>query len=77
MEVSKILTKSYEEATLNYITEYIYDVLSLYNKFYNNNNILNEKDDNLRKTYLALSKLVYTIIHNLLSILAIDEVERM
>ena len=77
LEVSKILTKSYEEATLNYITEYIYDVLSLYNKFYNNNNILNEKDDNVRKTYLAVSKLVYNVVHNLLNVLAIDEVDKM
>ena len=77
LEVNNILNKSYEEATLNYITEYIYDLLSLYNKFYNNNNILNEKDDDIRKTYLAVSKLVYNIVHNLLDVLAIDEVDRM
>ncbi len=77
LEVSKVLNKSYEEATLNYIEELIYEVLSLYNKFYNNNQILNEKDDDLRKTYLAVSKLVYNVIHNLLDILAIDEVDRM
>ena len=77
LEVSSVLTKSYHEATLNYIAEYIYDVLSLYNKFYNNNNILNEQNDSLRKTYLALSKLVYNVIHHLLDILAIEEVDKM
>lgn len=77
LEVSNILEKSYKEASLNYITEYIYEVLSLYNKFYNNNNILNEKDINTRKSYLALSQIVYNIIHNLLDILAIEEVEKM
>ena len=77
LEVSNVLEKSYKEASLNYITEYIYEVLSLYNKFYNNNNILNEKDINTRKTYLALSQIVYNIIHNLLDILAIEEVEKM
>ncbi len=77
LEVGNVLTKSYHEATLNYITEYIYDVLSLYNKFYNNNNILNEQNDSLRKTYLALSKLVYNVIHHLLDVLAIDEVDKM
>ena len=77
LEVSKVLNKSYEEATLNYIVELIYEVLSLYNKFYNNNQILSEKNDDLRKTYLAVSKLVYNVIHNLLDILAIDEVDRM
>ena len=77
LEINRVLTKSYQEATLNYITEYIYEVLSLYNRFYNNNNILNEKNIKLRHSYLALSKLVYLIIHNLLNILAIDEVEHM
>ncbi len=77
LEIDSILKKSKNEATLNYIAEYIYDVLSLYNKFYNNNNILNEKNDDIRKTYLALSKLVYTVVHSLLNILAIDEVNKM
>ncbi len=77
LEVDNILKKSKEEATLNYISDYIYEILSLYNKFYNNNNILNESDSDTKKTYLALSKLTYTIAHNLLNILAIDEVDRM
>ena len=77
LEISTVLTKSYNEATLNYITEYIYDVLSLYNKFYNNNSILNCEDDTLKETYLALSNLVYFVIHNLLDVLAIEEVEKM
>ena len=77
LEISKILERSYLDATLNYIEEFIYDVLSLYNKFYNNNNILKEEDLNKKKTYLALSKLVYQIIHELLKVLAIDEVEKM
>ena len=77
LEISKVLNKSYNEATLNYIEELIYEILSLYNKFYNNNSILKEEDINKRKTYLALSKIVYNVVHNLLDILAIDEVERM
>lgn len=77
LEIDNILKKSKEEATLNYISDYLYEILSLYNKFYNNNNILNESDLDIQKTYLALSKLTYTISHNLLNILAIDEVDRM
>ena len=77
LEISKILERSYFDATLNYIEEFIYDVLSLYNKFYNDNNVLNEKDENKKNTYLALSKLVYQVIHNLLDVLAINEVEKM
>ena len=77
LEVDNVLKKSKNEASLNYIADYIYQVLSLYNKFYNNNNILNEKNESIRKTYIALSKLTYTVIHNLLNILAIDEVDKM
>jgi arginyl-tRNA synthetase len=77
LQVDNILKKSKEEATLNYISDYLYEILSLYNKFYNNNNILNETNLDIKKTYLALSKLTYTVAHNLLNILAIDEVDRM
>ena len=77
LEINNVLKKSKEEATLNYISEYIYEILSLYNKFYNNNSILNEQNKNQRITYLALSQLVYTVIHSLLDILAIPEVDRM
>ena len=71
------LLNSYKEKTLNYITDYIYEIASLYNKFYNNNNILNEIDVDKKETYIALSKLVYNVMHNILDILAIDEVGKM
>ena len=77
LEIDNVLKKSKEEATLNYISDFIYEILSLYNKFYNNNNILNEKDLDTKKTYLALSKLTYIVAHNLLDILGILEVDRM
>ena len=77
LSLNNVLTNSYNEATLNYICDYLYDLLSLYNKFYNNYNILNESDESVKETYLAVSKLVYNVSHNLLNILAIDEVERM
>ncbi len=77
LSLNNVLTNSYNEATLNYICDYLYDLLSLFNKFYNNYNVLNETDESVKETYLAVSKLVYNVSHNLLNILAIDEVERM
>lgn len=77
LNLNNVLTNSYNEATLNYICDYLYDLLSLFNKFYNNYNVLNETDESVKETYLAVSKLVYNVSHNLLNILAIDEVERM
>lgn len=75
--INKVLNNSYNEASLNYIAEFLYEICSLYNKFYNNYNISNENDLDIKDSYLAVSKLVYNVIHNLLDILAINEVDRM
>ena len=77
LELDNVLVKSKDEATLNYISDYLYEIVSLYNKFYNNNNILNEENKDKKDSFLALTKIVYTIAHGLLDILAIKEVERM
>lgn len=86
-DVSNILNKivllpksmyaSYKEASLNYIVEYLYQLICLYNKFYNDNNILNEEDSSKRDSYIAMTKLVYNVCHNIMDILAIEEVSRM
>lgn len=76
-ELSKILTTCYNEANLSYLCDFIYELSSLYNKFYTNNNILNEENEEIKTSYLGLSKLVYNILHNLLDILGIEEVEKM
>lgn len=77
IELPLALNKSYTEATLNYITEFLYEITSLFNKFYNNNNIINENNNTIKESYLALVKLVYNVCHNLLDILAINEVDKM
>ena len=50
---------------------------SLYNKFYTNFNIMNESDEEIKASYIGVSRLVYNILHNLLDTLGIDEVEKM
>jgi len=77
LEVSKVLKKSYEEKSLNYICDYLYELCSLYNKFYNECNITNEQNIRLKNSWLSLSKLVYNINKNLLDILAIDIPDKM
>ncbi len=77
IELPKILKLSYNDATLSYISEYIYDLCNLFNKFYNNHNILNEKDNVIKNSYIALCQLTYSVLHNLLDILAIEEVDKM
>lgn len=77
IDLPNILTSSYNEATLSYIVDYLYELCNLFNKFYNSYNVINEEDKKLKDTYIATCSLVYNIIHNLLDILAIDEVDKM
>ena len=77
VELSKVLKKAYEERAVNYIADYLYEIASLFNKFYNNNNIINEQNEEVKESYIALVKQVYGIVHKLLDVLAIEEVEKM
>lgn len=76
-ELPKNLTSAYNDVTTSYICEFIYDLCSLYNKFYANNNIANEKDEDIKETFIALTKLVYNTLTNLLDILGIECVDKM
>ena len=76
-EVSNALTACYNENTLNYIADILYEICSLFNKFYNNCNIVNEENDEVKASYVAFIKIVYSYIKELINVLAIDEVERM
>ena len=72
-----ILNKSLDSRSLNDITEYIYKLTSLYNKFYAENKILTEEDNKLQKSWLTLTKIVYDINMMLLDVLAIKVPEKM
>lgn len=76
-ELPKNLTAAYNDVTTSYICEFIYDLCSLYNKFYANNNIANESNEETKETFLALTKLVYNTLSNLLDILGIEIVDKM
>ncbi len=77
IELSSELYKSYKNVSPNVLCEYIYNLCNLYNKFYNDINITNEKDINKKNNYLSLTKLVCNTISGILDLLAIKEVERM
>lgn len=77
INLSNELYKSYKNASPNILCEYLYELCNLYNKFYNDINISNQKDINLKNNYLSLTKLVLDTINNLLSVLAISPVDRM
>ena len=76
-ELPQSLTSAYNEVSLSYICDKVYEIASLYNKFYTSHNISNEEDINTKNNYIALSKLVYNVISNILNILGIEEVDKM
>ncbi|MBR2247705.1 MAG: arginine--tRNA ligase [Bacilli bacterium] len=72
-----VLDKSLELKSLNEITEYLFKLTSLYNKFYSENKILTEEDSELQESWLALTSIVYSINNLLLDILSIKVPEKM
>ena len=65
------LDKALETKSLNEIAEYIFKLTSLYNKFYAENRILTEKDEQLRNSWITLTEIVYKLNSLLLDILGI------
>ena len=72
-----VLKNSYTSKSLNDIAEYVYKLVSLYNKFYSENKILSEENQELKKSWLALTKVVYETTNLLLDILALPVPEKM
>lgn len=77
LNLPNILNKALDSRSLNDITEYIYKLTSLYNKFYAENKILTEEDQELQESWLTLTKTVYDINMMLLDTLAIKVPEKM
>ena len=77
VELPNILRNSYSTGTLHLICDYLYNICNIFNKFYNNHNILLEENKDIKNSYLGFLQLIKTIIEFLLEILAIKTVERM
>jgi len=77
MNLADSLTKSYESKSLNEISDYIYKLTSAFNKFYSENRVLDEKDIDIRSSWLALTKLTLDINLIILDVLGIQCPEKM
>ncbi len=71
------IEKSLETKSLNEIAEYLYRLTSLYNKFYAENRILTEEDEELKESWLSLTKVVYEVNQLLLNTLGIAIPDKM
>ena len=76
-EIDERLNKSYETKSLNDIAEYLFKLTSLYNKFYQDNRVLAEEDNDLKISWLALTELVYKVNSLLLDTLGIIVPDKM
>ena len=77
LKLPTILQKSLETKSLNDISEYIYKLTSVYNKFYSENKVLTEENEKVKKSWLTLTKIVYDTNILLLNILGIKVPEKM
>ena len=50
----------------------IYKLTNSFNSFYSNHEVITEKDEDIKESYITLTKLVYDINKYLLNILAIE-----
>lgn len=77
LEMPIRIDKAYRNKTLSDITEYIYEVDSLFNKFYGENRIITEEDEAKKQTWLYITELVYQVNKLLLDVLAIEIPDKM
>ena len=77
LELPNVLDRSLSTKTLNEIAEYLYKLTSGYNKFYADNKVLVENDEELKISWLTLTNIVYKINLMLLDTLGIKVPNKM
>lgn len=76
LKMKNVLEKAFVARSLNEIAEYIYKLTNSFNSFYSTHEILNEKDSDLRESWITLTKIVYDTNMKLLDILGITVPEK-
>ena len=67
----------YNEKSLNSLCTSVYDLASAFSTFYNNYNVINEKDESKKASYISLLLLVKKELEQALYVLGIDVPEKM
>ena len=71
LKMKTTLEKSFTVRSLNELAEYLYKLTNSFNAFYSEHEILNEKNNDLKESWITLTKVVYDINMKLLDILGI------
>lgn len=77
MKLANVITKAYESKSFNELAEYIYKLTSAYNKFYAENKIMTEQDEELKESWLVLSQIVHDTNIMILDVMGINCPEKM
>ena len=77
LNLPEVIDKAYEVKSLNDIADFLYKLTSVYNKFYAENRILTEENQDKKESWLTLTKIVKQTNEMLLDILGIEVPERM
>jgi arginyl-tRNA synthetase len=72
-----IVDMAFENKSLTEIANYLYELNSDYNSFYNTTKVIGEQDKDKQKSWIQLSNMVGKINKKLLDTMAIEEPERM
>ena len=68
---------AHSEKAPNYICESAYRIATAFSRFYHDNHILTEQDENKKASWLTLIKLTRKILEKHLDVLGIETVEAM
>lgn len=72
LEVGEVVNKAAETRMPSYIADYLYDLAVITNTFYQNNNISNLENEEIKNTWINLLGYTYQVIEKLLSLLIIE-----
>lgn len=76
-EYNDVLHKAGQELNPSYVANYVYELVKMFNSFYQNNSILGADNELQKQARLHLSQRVATTIENALELLGIQTPERM
>lgn len=80
LEISKFnetIYNAYTENAPNKICQYVYDLANAFNKFYHENKIISEENEQRRESWIALIRLTCGILNTCINLLGFEAPERM
>ncbi len=76
-KLSDVVSRCSKELAPHHLSQYSLEVAALFSSFYANSHVLNEEDEKVRKSRLAITMATATVLKNSLQLLGIECPERM